>query len=102
MIFDAPDPEAEDYPWAAMLRRALLAGLSSADFWAMSPAGVMAVSGGPLRPPSQSRAARQLPRRGGHASPFGIGEAMQRRGGAADGATEREPVRLGSLTDCPF
>ena len=91
MIFDAPDPEAEDYPWAAMLRRALLAGLSSADFWAMSPAGVMAVSGGNLPPPYQSRAARQLPRRGSHASPFG-----------RSGAAESEPVRLGSLTDCPF
>ena len=91
MIFDAPYPEAEDYPWAAMLRRALLAGLSSADFWAMSPAGVMAVSGGPLRPAATS--------------PGGKGKGFLRHGSPFGGAGEqREPerVRLGSLTDCPF
>ena len=72
-----------------MLRRALSCGLSSEDFWGMSPAAVMAVSGGTL-PPSARGSRSPSPYRGGRGT----------RAGRQ--ATERETIRLGSLTDCPF
>lgn len=71
----------EDYPWAAMYRRALMCGIEDRAFWRMSPAALILVTSG-------------MRSRGG------------RRQGGAGPLPDKRPAGYagmagGSLSDCP-
>lgn len=64
----------EDMPWLALRRRAMACGIGERDFWAMSPAALIAITAG-------------MEKRGA---------GVRRAAGAPAPA-----MRRGSLTDCP-